>query len=114
MRNLLQSLRAKSASHDAAKRPNRARTLRLEALESRELLDAAGYNGAVTDYDLCPTIVTTVADVVDPLDGHISLREAILYAGDHYLADENGAIVMGENGEPAEVITITPAIKSRH
>ncbi|MBP5622087.1 MAG: hypothetical protein J6X44_08745, partial [Thermoguttaceae bacterium] len=83
MRNLFQSLRTKSASHDATKRPNRARTLRLEALESRELLDAAGYMGAVTDADLVPTIVTTVADVVDANDGHISLREAISNVADN-------------------------------
>ena len=56
--------------------PRNTRKLRLETLETRELL--AGYGGAMIDAELASQIfVTTLDDVKDENDGHISLREAL-------------------------------------
>ncbi|MBR4750389.1 MAG: right-handed parallel beta-helix repeat-containing protein [Thermoguttaceae bacterium] len=69
--------------------------LRVETLESRELLDATGYLGATSDSQLNPTFVTTLEDVSAD-DGNISLREAIANArsGDTITFAMSGTITL--------------------
>lgn len=92
----------KSNNRCNSEAPRRTRKLRLEALESRELL--AGYNGAENDAELASQIfVTTLVDVKDENDGHISLREALEnVTSDNYtitFADEliGGTITLNSN-----------------
>ncbi|MBR4752570.1 MAG: fibronectin type III domain-containing protein [Thermoguttaceae bacterium] len=111
-RNLLdvnrgQSEKSRTGGSDKNKRraPKSSR-LRLEALEDRQLLDAAGLfaydNGGVyapvlatTGADVPSTVVTTNIDVVDDTDGLISLREAI------------------NNASNGDTITFAPSMKDK-
>ncbi len=66
--NLFRALLFGSSKNERKNRTHEIRQLRIESLESRQLLAADPY------------VVTTVADVVDDSDGVVSLREAITSA----------------------------------
>ncbi|MDD3589029.1 MAG: choice-of-anchor Q domain-containing protein [Thermoguttaceae bacterium] len=71
-------------------------------------IDAGAFEYTVPEEDreTPSTVVTILADIVDPTDGEISLREAIAYAGTTYRVEYNlveGDVVTDADGNEYEV-----------